>query len=126
MNINQEGKNVFKVIGWIIIGLLIAAATAFLFGFFVMLLWNWLMPSIFGLNEISYIQAWGLVLLAHILFKSGHSGNGRHGWKKHRRFGGRFHNDDEMSKEDWKRRFHSKMKDHDFNHEHKEENKKED
>jgi len=54
-------------------GVVLFAGVAFLFGLFVMLLWNWLMPSIFGLGEITYWQGWGLVLLAHILFKSGHS-----------------------------------------------------
>jgi high-affinity Fe2+/Pb2+ permease len=55
----------------IIGGVVLALVMAFLFGFFVMLLWNWLMPEIFGLAAISYWQAWGLVLLAHILFKMG-------------------------------------------------------
>ena len=34
------------------------------------------MPDIFGVNEVSYWQAWGLVLLAHILFRGGRSGHG--------------------------------------------------
>lgn len=34
------------------------------------LLWNWLMPFIFGLPTISLVQALGLNLLAGILFKS--------------------------------------------------------
>jgi hypothetical protein len=40
----------------------------FLFGWIVMLLWNWLMPEIFGLKAVSYWQAWGLLLLSCILF----------------------------------------------------------
>ncbi|AEF85510.1 conserved hypothetical protein [Treponema primitia ZAS-2] len=39
-----------------------------LFGGAVLLLWNWLFPAIFGLPEISYIQAVGLLALARILF----------------------------------------------------------
>ena len=39
------------------------------FGFIVMLLWNWLMPDIFGLKKITYWQAWGLLVLCSILFK---------------------------------------------------------
>lgn len=35
------------------------------------LLWNWLMPEIFGLTEITMWQALGLMLLSSILFKSG-------------------------------------------------------
>lgn len=36
----------------------------------VMLLWDWLMPTIFGLSEITWFQAWGLMFLCGILFKS--------------------------------------------------------
>jgi hypothetical protein len=43
---------------------------ALLFGLVVMFLWNWLMPVIFALPVITFWQAWGLVLLSHILFKS--------------------------------------------------------
>ena len=55
----------------IIGGVILMAGLAFLFGFIVMLLWNWLMPEIFGLTTITYWQAWGLVILSHILFKLG-------------------------------------------------------
>ncbi len=65
----------------VISGIIAAVALAFLFGLFVMLLWNWLMPDIFGLRRIGYWQAWGLVLLSHILFKSW---GGRH-WGPRRR-----------------------------------------
>lgn len=76
-------------VGAVIGGLFLAVALAFLFGVFVMWLWNWLMPAIFGLGTISYWQAWGLVLLAHLLFKVG--GN---------------HHDSSHSREDhWKERF---------------------
>jgi hypothetical protein len=40
-----------------------------LFGWVVMLLWNWLMPDIFGLKQLNYWQAWGLLILCSILFK---------------------------------------------------------
>jgi len=56
---------------WGVGGLILAAAAAFFFGFILMLLWNWLMPVIFGLPAITFWQGWGLVLLCHILFKSG-------------------------------------------------------
>ncbi len=49
-----------------------------LLGLLVMLLWNWLMPDIFGLKQINYWQAWGLLILSTILFQgfgSGSSGN---------------------------------------------------
>lgn len=48
----------------------------FLFGGAVMLLWNRLMPELFGLNRITYWQAWGLFLLCSLLFKDFPSGCG--------------------------------------------------
>lgn len=36
----------------------------------VWLLWNWLMPTIFSLPEISLLQTLGIMLLSAILFKS--------------------------------------------------------
>jgi hypothetical protein len=35
-----------------------------------MLLWDWLMPEIFGLKEVTLFQAWGLNFLSAILFKT--------------------------------------------------------
>jgi hypothetical protein len=52
----------------LLIGLLILAMI--LFGGPLMVLWNWLMPILFGLPEIGFWQACGLQLLATILFKS--------------------------------------------------------
>src|SRR5271169_2436462 len=46
-----------------------------LFGVVVMLLWNWLMPEIFGLRTLTYWQAWGVLALSCILF--GRIGGGR-------------------------------------------------
>lgn len=34
-----------------------------------MLLWNWLMPMIFGLTTLTFWQSFGLMLLASFLFK---------------------------------------------------------
>lgn len=36
----------------------------------IWLLWNWLMPVIFGLTKITLLQALGICLLSQILFKS--------------------------------------------------------
>jgi len=65
-----KSKKVFAIIGMVLGGVVIAAVMALLLGFVVMWLWNWLMPAIFGLPTITFWQAWGLVVLAHILFKS--------------------------------------------------------
>jgi len=77
-------------IPFILGGIVLAVALAFVFGLFVMLLWNWLMPEIFGLGQIDYWQAWGLVLLAHILFKSGAHGKHHHDDEEHEKWKGRF------------------------------------
>ncbi len=57
-------QKVLTVIGFIILG----AGLLFLFGWVVMLLWNWLMPEIFGLKTLTYWQAWGVLALSCILF----------------------------------------------------------
>lgn len=36
-------------------------------------LWNWLMPTIFGVKTITFFQALGLNLLAGILFRNSYS-----------------------------------------------------
>jgi Ca2+/H+ antiporter, TMEM165/GDT1 family len=68
--------NKFRVLKGIKILLFVVVAT-FVFGFLVRGLWNWLMPSLFGLHEISFAQALGLFLLAKILFGGFHRGGGR-------------------------------------------------
>ena len=55
-----------------IIGLLLFIALG---GMVVQLLWNWLMPSIFDVRQITWWQAVGLLALTRILF----GGFGRHG-----------------------------------------------
>src|SRR5215510_4427043 len=47
---------------------LFAAAALVVIGFVVMILWNWLMPSLFGWRLISFWQALGLLVLSRILF----------------------------------------------------------
>lgn len=69
--IRPLGKGIVFGVG----ALIFAAFLALLFGWVLMLLWNWLMPEIFGLPMIGYWQAWGLILLSHLLFKGG----GAHG-----------------------------------------------
>lgn len=55
----------------------------FLFGWVVMLLWNWLMPDIFGLKTLTYWKAWGLLALSCILL--GRIGGGGGGSKSDRK-----------------------------------------
>jgi hypothetical protein len=46
------------------------------FSLAVMLLWNWLLPTVVGLPEITFLQALGLLVLARILF-GGIGGTGK-------------------------------------------------
>jgi hypothetical protein len=54
----------------------IAVAVAALLGFVIMWLWNWLMPSLFGLHTIGYWQAVGLFFLSKLLFGGFRGGRG--------------------------------------------------
>ena len=46
----------------------------FLAGYILQVLWNWLMPDLFGVPMIRYWQALGLLVLAKIIFGFGGSG----------------------------------------------------
>ena len=58
-----------QTIDTILIAILLVAVTAILLGFPLMWLWNWLMPTIFNLPEITFWQALGINALSTILFK---------------------------------------------------------
>jgi hypothetical protein len=54
------------------------------FGYVIMQLWNWLMPAIFGLKPVTFLQALGLLVLGKILFGGFHrhgGGCGDRRWK---------------------------------------------
>jgi hypothetical protein len=58
-------------------------------GIIVRVLWNWLVPSIFGVREVTIWEALGLLTLSRILF-GGFSGRSRsagdqRAWWKHKR-----------------------------------------
>jgi hypothetical protein len=54
----------------------------FLFGYVTMQLWNWLMPMLFGLRTITFVQTLGLLLLSKILFGGFHGRSGGRRWKR--------------------------------------------
>jgi hypothetical protein len=60
-------KNAVEALGAVFGALGLVAIVVVIMGFPAMWLWNWLMPSIFGLKEISFWQAIGLQLLAYII-----------------------------------------------------------
>lgn len=68
-----------------IVGLLVFMALG---GAIVMLLWNWLLPPLFGWSEIGFWQALGLLALCRILF-GGFGGRGMSGGHMRRRMADR-------------------------------------
>jgi hypothetical protein len=73
-NRERSSRKFFKVTGMICIGIAAAIVFAFVFGFIVQLLWNWLMPEIFGLKTITFWQGFAIVILCKIFF----GGFGKH------------------------------------------------
>jgi len=65
---SRHGRSALRIIGLAVGGVVFAVFFAFLFGLVVKVLWNWLMPALFGLGVITFWQAFGIVLLAKILF----------------------------------------------------------
>lgn len=49
-------------VAWLVISALVAIPTA--------LVWNWLMPDVFGLPEIGFVQAFWLLVLSSLLLSS--------------------------------------------------------
>ncbi len=75
----------FRIAGMVVLGIIAAAIFALVFGYFVMLLWNWLMPLLFGLTVITYWQAFGIVILAKLIFGAvgrGGKPRGHDHWKE--------------------------------------------
>jgi hypothetical protein len=73
-----------RIAGMVVLGVIGAALFALVFGWLVMILWNWLMPMIFHLGEITYWQSFGIVILAKLLFGGiggPRGGRGRGPWK---------------------------------------------
>ena len=89
-----------KITGMAVAGLAFFAGTAVLVSWILSLLWNWLMPGIFGLPEITMLQAAGLFILSKLLFTPGMGGGKRSHRHSHR------HHDKGV----WKRKFMSRMR----------------
>ena len=65
-------RNGKKIFAFIVLAPVIIAAYIYAFQY----LWNWLMPSVFSLREISLLESLGFIGMAKLLFMT--SG----GWKK--------------------------------------------
>lgn len=62
-----------KLINYLGIFLLVCVTVllfSLLFAIPTFLLWNWLMPVIFGVTQITLLQAWGINALSGCLIKS--------------------------------------------------------
>ncbi len=53
-----------------LVNVLLLGLSMLLYGWFCMLLWNWLIPPIFGLTEITFWQGFGLTILSFLFFKA--------------------------------------------------------
>ena len=62
----------------VILGPIAVVGFAYVIGTIVMLLWNWLLPPLFGWRELTVWQAFGLLALCRILF-GGFGGGGSSG-----------------------------------------------
>lgn len=59
-----------KVLSYTFLGMAGAVFMGVVFGFGLKLLWNWLMPDLFNLKEITYWQAIGIFILLRVLIGS--------------------------------------------------------
>ncbi len=105
MRKKSKGKIALIILAVITMVLLVVAL--------VQCLWNWLLPDIFGLKEISYWQAFGLFILAKLLFggKPGKPGGFRGRCNentKSEEMDDISAEDRDRLREEWKRRFRDK------------------
>jgi len=96
----------------IIIPLIIVAIAALVAGvsFLVMHLWNTLIPDIFGLREITFWEALGLLVLSKILFGGFRPGyrRGRHSWRQRAALRKRWMNMSEEERANFRKRWKEK------------------
>ena len=85
---------------WFLKGFLFAIVFLGVLSLVLMLLWNSLMPAIFGLTTITYLQALGLLILSKIIF----SGFVKKGW----------HPSSYRTHDEWKEKLRDKFEHHHF------------
>ena len=88
------------IVPTVLLGLVAIALFTFIGGSVVRLLWNWLLPPLFGFKLITFWQALGILALSRILFGSFHGGGGR--WRRHSP------EDTDRFREDIRDRFHGR------------------
>jgi len=69
-NVYRKGNKMVKmeIVNKIAAGIGVLIVIALLISLPTMLLWNWLMPKIFGLTQIGFSEALGLCFLGGFLF----------------------------------------------------------
>lgn len=68
-------KSLVEAIVLIAIGVVVSAVAVAIYAALFDILWDWLMPSLFGLREITYFEAVGVLAMAWLLFGSPFSGS---------------------------------------------------
>jgi len=91
------------------------AAGVFIFGSVVMLLWNAIIPAVFGLKVITFWEALGILILSKILFGGFGGGRGHRRCHNHAHsHGGRFMHlspeEREKMKAEWRGRCEPQVK----------------
>lgn len=66
---DPSNRNIIRILGVMLLNLVLWTPFSLALAWPVKLLWNWLMPLIFGLPAISFWQAAGMMLLVNILFR---------------------------------------------------------
>lgn len=83
----SKAEKFFRGFFKVLFMLIAAIAFLLLFGYGFMLLWNWLMPDVFGLPVLTYWKAVGILVMAKLLFGSFQGkGHKKHSKKSHGRF----------------------------------------
>ena len=64
-------EKIITIVGATVIILAIVVVLGLLLSFPLMLLWNaCLVPAVSGLSEITWLQAWGILIASNLLFKN--------------------------------------------------------
>lgn len=63
----KNTEKILTAVGAILAVVAIAAVASVIMAYPTKWLWNWLVPGIWGLREISVLEAWGLGLLSQLL-----------------------------------------------------------
>ncbi len=107
----NRGKNFWIKVA--IFAPLAIVAGVYIFGSVVMLLWNGILPALFGFHTITFWQALGILILSKILF-GGFGGQHRRGHSGHHHTNNRWMHlnpeEREKMKVEWRSRCHTEPK----------------